>query len=385
MSTATTPITPAPAPSDFGPKVLHYWRTLPTLRFLLPAVPATAVLEAMHAAPAVIFVTSCLAILALVTLIGKATEEIALYTNPTIGGLLNATFGNVTELIIAGFALQQGLYGIVKSSIVGSILGNLLLLLGAAMLIGGLRHPRQTFNSHGSNASVSMMALSLVAMVIPAIIAHGAAFDPDLADDAVRNRLLGNASIAIAIVMLVVYFLSLVFQLRTHRSLLAPTEHEHAQPQWPRGGAIAALLGITLIVAWQSDVFVASLDGMMRAHPIFTPTFMGVIVVAIVGNAAEGSVAIWVARENKMELAFQVAMGSSLQVALFVAPVLLLMSYFVGPHPMTLDFSILETASIWASVLVASQALSDGESHWFEGVVFLAVYVIFGVVFFFHP
>jgi len=385
VSTVSPAITPEPAPEAFGPKVVHYWRTLPIVRWLLPAVPITAVLEANHASPALIFGTSCLAILALVTLIGKATEEIALYTDPTIGGLLNATFGNVTELIIAGFALQQGLHAIVKSSIVGSILGNLLLLLGAAMVIGGLRHPRQTFNSHGSNASVSMLSLCLVAMVIPAIVAHGAQFDPVLADPAIRERLLNLGSIAIAIVMLVVYFLSLIFQLRTHRSLLAPTEHEHTLPQWSKGSAIAALLLITIVVAWQSDVFVSSLDGMMKAHPIFTPTFMGVIVVAIVGNAAEGSVAIWVARENKMDLAFQVAMGSSLQVALFVAPVLVLMSHFIGPHPMTMDFSVLETASIWASVLVASQALSDGESHWFEGVVFLAVYVIFAVIFFFHP
>lgn len=381
----TLPIAPDPSPEGFGPKLAHYWGTLPATRWLLPAVPASAALVATHASPAVVFGVSCLAILALVTMIGKATEEISLYTSPTIGGLLNGTFGNVTELIIAVFALKQGLFGIVKSSIVGSIIGNLLLLLGAAMLVGGLRHPQQKFNQHGSRASVAMLGLTMIAMVIPAIIAHGSQFDPALVDPHVRGRLLSNASLAIAIVMLVVYFLSLVFQLKTHRSLLAPTEHEHATPEWSKSGSIAALLAVTIVVAWQSDVFVASLEGMMREHPIFTPTFMGVIIVAVVGNAAEGSVAIWVARENKMDLAFQVAMGSCLQVALFVAPALVLLSYFVGPRPMTMEFSVLETASIWASTLIASLALTDGESHWFQGVVFLAVYAIFAVVFFFHP
>lgn len=380
----TIPVAPT-LPDGFFAKLAYYFGSLPITRYLLVFVPICAALEYTHAAPTWIFLTSCLAVLALVTAIGKATEEIAMYTSATIGGLLNATFGNVTELIIATIALRQGLHEIVKASIVGSIIGNLLLLLGASMLAGGLKYKEQKFSQVGSSINVSMMALCLIAMVIPSILSYGAVFDPALQAPGLAPRLLHHSSVGISIVMLVVYGLSLLFSLRTHRHVFSTDAHEHEQPQWPRGFATIALLVITVVVAWMSDVFVASLDGLMQAHPIFTPTFMGVVVVAIVGNAAEGSVAIWVARQNKMELSFQIAMGSSIQIALFVAPVLVLLSQFIGPHPMNLDFNVFETASIWASVLIASIAFQDGHSHWFEGVMFLAVYVIFCVVFFFHP
>ena len=383
------PVSGGAPPGSFFSKAAYYFNTLPVTRYLLVFVPITAGLEFGHGPPLLLFLSAALAVLSLVTAIGKSTEEVALYTNPTVGGLLNATFGNVTELIIATFALKQGLHEIVKASIVGSIIGNLLLLLGAAMVAGGVKYPRQSFSRVGSSVNVSMLALALIAMVIPAIIAHGSQFDPELNNAVTTQRLLHRSSVGISVILLAVYALSLVFSLKTHHYVFAPApsgdEEEHETPEWSKGFAIAALLVITVVVAWVSDVFVASLEHIVHDYPIFTPTFMGVVVVAIVGNAAEGSVAIWVARENKMELSFQVAMGSCIQVALFVAPALVLMSQFLGPRPMNLDFNVTETASMWASVLIASLALQDGESNWFEGVMFLAVYLIFALVFFFHP
>jgi Ca2+:H+ antiporter len=373
-------------PDGLFAKAAYLFNSLPPTRFLLLAVPLTAVLQALHAPPKAIFVVSALGVLSLVTALGRCTEEIALYTSPTVGGLLNATFGNVTELIIAVFALQKGLHEIVKASVVGSILGNLLLLLGTAMVAGGLRYPRQTFNRVGSSINVSMLAICLVALVVPAVIAHGSQFDPALRDSEFTGRLLHRSSIGISVILLAVYLLSLLFSLRTHKFVFAPEAHEEPEaPQWPKSFAVVGLLVITILVAWMSDVFVASLESMVHDYHLFTETFMGVVVVAVVGNAAEGSVAIWVARENKMELSFQVAMGSCIQVALFVAPMLVLLSQVVGPHPMTLDFNVVEVVALWASVLIASLALQDGESHWFEGVMFLAVYFIFALVFYYHP
>ncbi len=365
----------------------YYFNTLPPTRYLLLAVPVTAVMAKVHAPPVTLFIASALAVLSLVTAIGKATEEVSLYTNPTVGGLLNATFGNVTELIIAVFALRQGLHELVKASVVGSILGNLLFLLGAAMIAGGTKYQTQTFSRTGSSTSVALLALALIAIVIPAVVAHGAILDPAIAArPALGPELLHKSSVGISVILLVVYALSLLFSLKTHRSILSADPHDiEEHPEWSLRFAIAALLGVTVCVAWVSDVFVEAIEALLRQYPVFTHSFMGVIVVALVGNAAEGSVAIWVARENKMELSFQVAMGSCIQVALFVAPMLVLMSQFVGPRPMNLDFNVVETVAMWASVLIASLALQDGESNWFEGVMFLAVYVMFGLVFFFHP
>jgi Ca2+:H+ antiporter len=375
-----------PPEGSFGSKFVYYYRSLPITKYLLIFVPLSLWMEVSHGSPTWLFIVTALGILSLVTLIGKATEEIAMYTSATIGGLLNATFGNVTELIIAAFALKKGLYGIVKASIVGSILGNLLLLLGMAMFVGGLKYPTQKFSRVGSSVNVSMLGIALIAMMVPSLLSYGSMLDPDLQTTAQVNSILKHTSIGIAVIMLVVYLLSLVFSLKTHKFVFMPDiteEEEH--PEWGKGFAIAMLLGVTVLVGIESDIFVSSLEHMMKERPILTQSFMGVVVVAIVGNAAEGSVAIWVARQNKMELSFQVVMGSCIQVALFVTPMLVLMSLFLGPTPMTLNFNVVQTASIWASVLIASLALQDGESNWFEGVMFLAVYAIFALVYFFHP
>lgn len=353
-------------------------RSLPRISGLVLLAPVAALLEftGIHGVP--LFIVSALAILGTVTLIGKATEEIALYAGPVWGGLLNATFGNVTELIIALFALRAAEVEIVRSSITGSILGNLLLVLGAAMVYGGLKYKTQTFSRTGANVNVGMLWLCVIALMIPSLVTFAPFLDPSL-DKAQAASLARHASLAAAIILLACYGLNLVFSLWTHRFALMPGELEEEHPTWTRGQAIGMLLAATVLVAYLSEVFVGSLEGV----PI-PRLFLGVVIVAVVGNAAEGAVAIWVARDNKMELSFQIAMGSCLQVALMVAPVLVIASYLMG-KPMTLAFNVFELAFIAAGVLISSSALADGESNWLEGAMFLAVYIFFALVFWFHP
>ncbi len=331
-----------------------------------------------------LFLTCCLTILGTVTIIGKSTEEFSLYTGPVWGGLLNATFGNVTELIIALFALKAGLFDIVRSSITGSILGNLLLILGLSMLYGGLKHQTQTFTKTGANVNIGMLVLTIVTLVVPSFIPiiNKLGLDKQLTDE-VAQSLTQHASLAAAVILLSIYCLSLVFSLRTHRFLLMPQTEEKEEPEWSKVQAIVALFIATVSVAFLSDVFVEAIDGLLASYNI-SKLFVGVVVVAVVGNAAEGSVAIWVARENKMDLSFQIAMGSCLQVALMVAPALVIASYFMGT-PMTLEFSMFELLFLAAGVAIAGTALIDGESNWLEGAMFLAVYLFFSLVFWFHP
>lgn len=365
--------------------MLKLLRTLPkisVLAFLLPVVVVMHLTEAGgHLG---LFLVCCATILGTVTVIGKSTEEFALYTGPVWGGLLNATFGNVTELIIALFALKAGLFDIVRSSITGSILGNLLLILGASMLYGGLKHQTQKFTRTGANVNIGMLVLTIVTLVVPSFIPiiYKLGLDTQLTEDVARS-LTQHASLAAAIILLCIYFMSLVFSLRTHRFLLMPQSEEHEDPEWTKAQAIACLLVATVSVAYLSDVFVEAINGLLASYAI-SKLFVGVVVVAVVGNAAEGSVAIWVARENKMDLSFQIAMGSCLQVALMVAPVLVLASYAMGT-PMTLEFGIFELFFLGAGIAIASAALIDGESNWLEGAMFLAVYLFFSLVFWFHP
>lgn len=361
-------------------------KTLPKISVLALGLPLVIFMHLTEAGGHIgLFVACCAVILGTVTIIGKSTEEFALYTGPVWGGLLNATFGNVTELIIALFALKAGLFDIVRSSITGSILGNLLLILGASMFYGGLKHQTQRFTKTGANVNIGMLILVIATMMTPSFIPiiNRLGLDAQL-NDQVAARLTQNASLAAAVVLLLIYFMSLVFSLKTHRYLLMPQEDHHEAPVWSKAQAVVALLIATVAVAYLSDVFVEAINGLLAAYPI-SKLFVGVVVVAVVGNAAEGSVAIWVAREDKMELSFQIAMGSCLQVALMVAPLLVIASYFIGPGPMTLEFSMFELLFLTAGVSIASAALIDGESNWLEGAMFLAVYAFFALVFWFHP
>lgn len=351
------------------------------LNWLLVFVPLAIALE--HLAPEQslwIFAAASLAILPLAGWLGHATEELARRAGEGVGGLLNATFGNAAELIIAISALRAGLPEVVKASIAGSIIGNILLVLGAAMLAGGLRNaPEQKFNSAGARSQATMLTLAAIALVLPAAY----------------QRLLGSESAAplaqlslwISGVLLAVYAANLVFALKTHSNLFAGEAHdaegEHGAP-WSSGRALAVLGAATGAIAWISEILVGAIEPAGHALGL-NDLFIGVFVVAILGNAAEHATAITAALKNRMELALSIAIGSSVQVALFVAPFLLLLSYAIAPAPMDLAFSGGLVLSVLLSVLILGQIAGDGRSDWLKGVQLLAVYAILGLAFFFAP
>lgn len=366
--------------------MLKFLSTLPKVSILGLAVFPALIMQSMKVGQGgVLFLLSALGILGTVTLIGKATEEVSLYSGPLWGGLLNATFGNVTELIIAITALQKiELHDVVRSSITGSILGNLLLVLGAAMVYGGLKYPVQKFTRTGANVNIGMLWVAMICLLVPTFVHLVYSWDPKLTK-LNFGALEHQVSLAAAVVLLGLYLLSLIFSLRTHRFLLMPQEGEHEAPEWSLKTAAIVLLGCTVVAALLSDVFVDAMNHMLHVQGIgISEMFVGVVIVAVVGNASEGSVAIWVARENKMELSYQIAMGSCLQIALMVAPVLVLVSHAIG-KPMSLALNPFEMVALLAATQIATTSLQDGESNWLEGALFLATYVFFACVFWFHP
>lgn len=359
--------------------------TIPKLAWLLLLLPAVVVADLTDVAPAFVFALAAAAVLRAVTLIGKATEEAALHAGPLWGGLLNATFGNITELLIALFALHRGMQEVVLASVTGSVLGNLLLVLGAAMIYGGLRYPRQTFSRTGAHVNVGMLWISLTIVAVPSLLRIALQLDPQL-DGSQLHWLARRISVAGAVVLLVVYGAGLVFSMKTHRFLFMPDSLEAAHgAEWSLKTAAAVLFSATCCVAYLSEVFVRAIERMLHSGGwAMSELFVGVVIVAVVGNAAEGLVAVWVAAEDKMELSFQIAMDSCLQVALLVTPLLVLLSYPLG-QPLALQFNPFELMSLVAAVLIASAALWDGESNWIEGLMLLATYAFFAAVFWFHP
>jgi len=321
-----------------------------------------------------IFITSSIAILPLAWWMGRATEQLAERLGEGVGGLLNATFGNAAELIIALVALRSGLHDVVKASIAGSIIGNILLVLGAAMLAGGLRHPEQHFNAAGARSQATMLTLAAIALILPAAfqVAPGATAEG-----------LGRLSVSISVVLLLVYSLYLAFGLVTHRALFAGSyEPEEGKTQASLGLAAFVLAGATAGIAWMSEIMVAAIEP--TAHELgLSDVFVGVFVVAIVGNAAEHATAITVALKDRMDLSLSIAIGSSVQIALFVAPVLVLVSYFLGPAPMNLAFRAGLVVTILLAVLITGQVAGDGRSDWLKGTQLLAVYLVLALTFFF--
>jgi len=327
-----------------------------------------------------VFVTSVLAILPLAGYIGRATEALAEQLGGGIGGLLNATFGNAAELIIGALALREGLTDLVKASITGSIIGNLLLVFGASALVGGLRHPVQHFNRTAAGLGTTMLLLSTIALVVPAVfhrLSRGVPDSPELKLDT-----------EIAVVLFVTYCLSLIFTLRTHRDSSGMAAQIDGEPdaKHPQGKKrwILMLLGATAAVAVVSEVMVGSVEATAKDLG-FTQLFVGVVIVALIGNAAEHYSAVVMAANNKMDAAISIAVGSSTQIALFVAPVLVFLSYLLAPAPMDLVFSVFEIVAISLSVLSIAFIAHDGETHWMEGVQLLAVYMILALGFFFLP
>jgi Ca2+:H+ antiporter len=358
------------------------------LYWLLVAVPTAAAFESIHVGDMWVFFASGLAIIPLAGLMGRATENLAETMGAGIGGLLNATFGNAAELIIALIALAKGpqMYPLVKASLTGSIIGNILLVLGLSVLLGGLKYRQQIFNRTAASMGATMLALASAGLILPAVYSY---LVPS--DGAGNSAEVVFLSEEIAVVLAVTYALSLVFSLRTHRHLFAghedelPTTGEHDEPEWDRATAITILLVSTAGVAWMSELLVGSVEH--AAHQLgMTDIFVGVIVVAIVGNAAEHSTAVLVAVKNKMDLSVNIAVGSGIQIALFVAPVLVFASMILNPdQPLDLHFTPMETAAVVISIVALSMVCQDGESHWMEGVLLLALYLILGLAFYHLP
>jgi calcium/proton exchanger (cax) len=295
--------------------------------------------------------------------------------------LLNATFGNAAELIIAGIALSKGLTNVVKASLTGSIIGNVLLVLGLSILFGGAKYQEQRFNGTAARTSAISLSLAAIGLIIPTVFHLTARASPGGWSPLVEQKL----SLAIAVVLFLTYFCVLGFSLRTHKHLFRGAEEdvEEAGRQWSRGKAITILLIATVLVALLSEFLVGTIEN-VRDSVGLTEVFVGVIVVAIVGNAAEHSTAIVMAVKNKMDLTVGIAIGSSLQIALFVAPVLIFLSYLLG-RPMDLEFSMPEVLAVVASVYILFQICEDGETNWIEGIQLLSVYVILGILFFYLP
>jgi Ca2+:H+ antiporter len=350
------------------------------LDWLLVLIPVAVGLE--HFAPdkpLLIFIASGLAIVPLAGWLGRATEQIAEKTSEGVGGLLNATFGNAAELIIALSALRAGMFGVVKASIVGSIVGNILLVLGAAMLAGGVRHKEQHFNAAGARSQATMLTLAAIALVLPAAY-HQATGSPGAAG-------LGSLSVVVSVVLLVLYGLNLVFSLLTHPRLFSgetPAAEEHAHGAWSLKKSALVLAGATVLIAWMSEILVGAIEPAAE-HLGLNDAFVGIFVVAILGNAAEHATAVTSAMKNRMDLALSIAIGSSVQIALFVAPLLVLLSYLIAPAPMDLLFSGGLTLVVFLAVLITGQVAGDGRSDWLKGVQLLVVYVLLAMTFFFAP
>ena len=342
------------------------------LLWLLVFVPALFAGKALEPeAQTMLFVLSVLAIVPLAALLSYATESVAAKTGDTVGGLLNATLGNLTELVIALAALQAGQYTLVKASIAGAIVTNTLFLLGASFLLGGLKHHVQEYNRVGARFQAGLLFLATIAILIPSAVPE--------ADSGAGAAFTNTLSVGLAVLLIVAYGLGLVFSLKTHREFFGGAEHAEAgEVPWPIGLALATLAGVTVLVALVSEVFVESVQKAAEAFGM-TPAFVGFIVVALVGGAAEMATAFSGARKNRLDLSVGIALGSASQIALFVAPVLVLCSYVLGPAPMNLQFWPGAVVMMLLATMTAAFLTSSGRSAWFVGVLVLMVYLVFAM------
>lgn len=327
--------------------VAHYALQNPTLQFIISAI-------------AIIFVAGFL---------GKATESVAHYAGERLGGFLNATFGNAAELIIAIFLVKDGLFDMVKASLTGSIIGNLLLVLGLSLLAGGLKFKEQHFNVKLASHNASLMLLGIIALFIPAVFARG-----------LTTKEISTMSLIVAAILVIAYLLWLLFSMVTHKNVLADEVIEHGEAAWSKRTSILFLILATVMVAFTSEWLVGTLEEVSHKFGL-SELFVGAFLIAIVGNAAEHSAAVLMAMKNKMGAAVEIAIGSSLQIALFVAPVLVIVSFFTG-ETMDIVFSVYELAAIAVAVIITKSISQDGSTNWYEGVLLLVVYLILGIVFF---
>lgn len=348
------------------------------LLWLLAFVPVVFAAQKLKPeAHTILFVLSVLAIVPLAALLSHATESVAAKTGDAVGGLLNATLGNLTELVIALTALRAGQYTLVKSSIAGAIVTNILFMLGASFLLGGLKHHVQEYNRVSARVQAGLLFLATVALLIPSATSQ--------ADSASGTAFTQKLSVGLAVLLIVAYGLGMLFSLKTHRELFASAEHAEAgEAPWPIGLALGTLAVVTLLVALVSEVFVESVQKAAEAFGM-TPAFVGFIVVALVGGAAEMASAFSGARKDRLDLSVGIALGSASQIALFVAPVLVLCSYVIGPTPMDLQFWPGAVVMMLIATLTAALVTNSGRSAWFVGVLLLMVYLIFAMTLYLLP
>jgi Ca2+:H+ antiporter len=354
----------------------------PSLNWLLALIPVTLALDYAGASDPVIFFAAALAIVPIAAMIVRATEQLSTRTGDAVGGLLNATFGNFPELIIATVALKAGLFDMVRASIIGAILANLLLALGIAFLLGGLRKHDQEYNPAAARMYSSMMLIAVSSLIVPS--AFSRFFAPG---ETIRAEALLN--FGLAVVLLVTYGLYLVFMLKTHAATFAAaggghSAHDGEGPPWSLPRAIGTLLGASALAALMSEVLVGAAEGTGHALGM-TTAFIGIVFVAIVGGAAESGSAIAMGRKDRMDLALGIALGSSIQIALFVAPFLVLISYVIAPRPLELSFNRAETGSLFMAVLLGAIVAGDGRSNWYKGVQLLTVYTLIALMFYLLP
>lgn len=342
------------------------------LRYLLVFIPVSFIAEFLHFSQPLIFVFSALAIIPLAGVMGESTESISHYAGNRIGGFLNATFGNATELIIAFFAMKEGLFDVVKASIAGSVIGNILLVLGLSMFVGGLKYKTQIFNQRIINVTASMLLFAVIGLTIPAIFTH------TVSSDLLTTRYEG-LSVVVAVIMFLIYILSLIFSFFTHKDLYTAEASEETAPVWSLKRAVLILVISTVFIGIESEIFVGTVEPMTKAMGL-SEFFVGIILVPVIGNAAEHSTAVLMAIKNKMNAAIEIALGSSLQIILFVTPLLIFLSLIFSP--MSIIFNAFELAALIFSVLIANRVASDGESNWLEGVQLIAAYIILAASFF---
>jgi Ca2+:H+ antiporter len=353
----------------------------PSINWLLAFIPISVALERAHVPAPVLFFSAALAIVPIARLIVLSTEQIATRTGEAVGGLLNATFGNAPELIIALVALRAGFYDMVRASIIGAILANLILAMGVAFFLGGLRRHTQEYNAGAARLYSSMMLISAISLGVPS--AFNRFFSPDATVYEEKIVNLGTA-----FVLLAAYVLYLVFLLKTHPDFFqsaASGHEEHAHHgQWSVGRAVGSLVGASVLAAWMSEILVGAAEGTGQALGM-SQVFIGIVLLAIVGGAAESGSAIAMARKNKLDLTVGIAMGSSIQIALFVAPVLVLASLFIAPQPLELAFSRAEIGTLFLGVLIGVIVAGDGRSNWYKGVQLILVYAMIAILFYFLP
>lgn len=353
----------------------------PSLYCLFVFIPITVALEHAGMRPPVLFFSAALAIIPIASMIVHSTEQIATRTGDAVGGLLNATFGNAPELIIALVALKAGYLDMVRASLIGAILANLLLALGISFLLGGIRYHEQRFNAMAARTYSTMMLLAAMSMGVPSGFSRYFAPNSTIREEQLLN-------VGIAVMLLLAYGMYLLFSLKTHPGAFASVETgieaQHEGKQWSVPRAVGGLIAASVLAAWMSEVLVGAAEGTGKALGM-SQTFIGIVFLAIVGGAAESGSAIAMARKNKVDLSVGIALGSSIQIALFVAPVLVLSSYFIAPQPLDLSFNRAEVGSLFLGVLLGAIVCGDGQSNWYKGIQLITVYSMMALMFFVIP